>query len=78
MDKVDLGGHKNEFVEATIFEVDFSKPAQGVDMEKPRFFADFTDGGLFGGFAWLDVALRDGPAILGILNQEDFDVLTVF
>ena len=78
MDEVDLGGHKNEFVEATIFEVDFSKPAQGVDMEKPRFFAYFADGGLFGGFAWLDVAFGDGPAVFAVLDEEDFDVLFVF
>ena len=47
-------------------------------MEKPRFFTDFADGGLFSGFARFDVALRNGPAILGILNQEDFNVLLVF
>ena len=78
MDEVDLGRHQDKFVEAAIFEVDFSKPTQGIDMEKPRFFTDFADGGLFSGFARFDVALRNGPAILGILNQEDFNVLLVF
>ena len=78
MDEVDLGGHENKFVEAAVFEVDFSKPTQGVDMEKPRFFADFADGGLFGCFAGFDVAFRNRPAILGILNQKDFDVPLVF
>ena len=78
MDEVNLSGHEDEFVEAAVFEVDFSKPAQGVDMEKPRFFADFADGGLFGGFAGLNVALGDGPAVFAVLNQQDFDVFFVF
>lgn len=64
-----MSGHEDEFVEAAVFEVDFSKPAQGVDMEKPRFFADFADGGLFGGFAGFDVALGDRPAVFAVLNQ---------
>ena len=37
-----------------------------------------TDGGLFSGFARLDMSLRDSPAVFAVLNQEDFDVLTVF
>ena len=78
MDEIDLGGHEDEFVEAAVFEVDFSKPAQGVDMEKPRFFADFTDGGLFGGFAGLDVTFGDGPAVFAVLDEQDFDVFLVF
>lgn len=63
MDEVNLGSHKDEFVEAAIFEVDFSKPTEGVDMEKPRFLADFADGCLLGRFAGFNVALGDGPAV---------------
>ena len=63
MDEVNLGGHEDELVEAAIFEVDFSKPAEGVDMEKPRFLSDFTDGSLLGSLTRLDVTLRNGPAV---------------
>lgn len=73
-----MSGHEDELVEAAVFEVDFSKPTQGVDMEKPRFFADFADGGLFGGFAGLNVALGDGPAVFAVLNQQNLDVFFVF
>ena len=68
MDEVDLGGHEDELVEAAVFEVDFAEPAEGVDVEKAGFFADFADGGLFGGFAGFDVAFGDGPAVFRILN----------
>ena len=68
MNEVDLSSHEDEFVKAAIFEVNFSKPAQCVDMEKPGFFSDFANSGLFGCFSWLDMAFWDGPAILGILN----------
>ena len=78
MDEVDLGGHEDEFVETAVFEVDFSKPTQGVDMEKPRFFADFANGGLFRGFAGLNVAFRNRPTVFRILDEQDFDVFFVF
>ncbi len=68
MDEVNLGSHEDEFVEAAIFEVNFSKPAQCVDMEKPGFFSDFANSGLLGCFSRFNVTLWDGPAILGILN----------
>ena len=47
-------------------------------MEKPRFFTDFANRGLFRGFAGLDVTLGNGPAVFRILDKEDFDVLLVF
>lgn len=72
-----MGGHEDELVEAAVFEVDFAKPAERVDVEKSRFFADFADGGLFGGFPRFDVALGDGPAVFAVLDEEDFDVLLV-
>ncbi len=68
MDEVDLGGHQDELIEATVFEVDFSKPTQCIDMEKTRFLADFADGGLFGGFAGFDMTFGDSPAVFAVLN----------
>ena len=73
-----MSRHQDEFVEAAIFEVDFSKPTEDIDMEKTRFFSDFSDCGLFGGFSGFDMALGDGPTILGILDEEDFYILFVF
>ncbi len=77
MDKVDLGGHEDKFVETAVFEMDFAEPTENVDMEKPSLFADFADGGLFGGLAWLDVTLRNSPAIFGILNKKNLNIATV-
>ena len=77
MNEIDLGSHEDEFVEAAIFEVDFSKPAQSVDMEKPRFLSDFANSSLFGGFAWLNMTFRNSPTVLRILDQKDLDILTV-
>ena len=68
MDEVNLGRHEDEFVEPAILEVDFSKPTEDVDMEKTRFFSDFSDSGLFGGFSGFDVSLRNRPAVFGILD----------
>ncbi len=73
-----MGGHEDEFIEAAIFKMDFSKPAQSVDMEKSRFFADFADGGLFRGLAGFDVAFRNRPAVFAVLNQKDFNILLIF
>ena len=68
MDKVDLGSHVDELVEAAIFELDFAEPTKGVDVEESGFFTDFTDGGLLGGLTRLNVAFGDGPAILAVLD----------
>ena len=78
MDEVNLSGHEDELVHTAVFKVDFSKPTQCIDMEKSGFFADFADGGLFSGFAWFDVAFRDSPAVLTVLNQKNLDILAVF
>ena len=63
MDEVDLGCHQDEFVEAAIFEMDFSEPAEDGDMIETGFFADFANCGLFGVFAGFDMTLRDCPAV---------------
>ena len=68
MDEVNLRGHEDKFVETAVFEVNFSKPAQCVDMEKSGFFSDFANSSLFGSFARFDVAFGDGPTVLGILD----------
>ena len=44
-------------------------------MKKSCFFANLTDGGLFGGFAVLNMTFGDCPATLGILNEENLDII---
>ena len=76
-DEIDLGGHEDEFVDATVLEVDFAEPSEDLDVEEARLLADFADGGLASGFAWFDVAFGDGPATFGVLNEENVDVFLV-
>ncbi len=47
-------------------------------MKKPCFFADFADSSLLGVFAWLDVAFGDGPAVFGILDEQNLNITLVF
>ena len=47
-------------------------------MVEAGFLADFADGGLFRGFAGLDVALRNRPAVFRILDQENLNVVLGF
>ena len=78
MDEVNLSRHEDEFVEATVFKMDFSEPTEDVNMEKPSFLTNFANSGLFRGFARFDMTLRNRPAVFRILNQEDFEVLFIF
>lgn len=57
--------------------MNFAEPSENRDMIEAGFFANLANGGLLGGLARLNVALGDGPAILRILNKEDFNVALV-
>src|SRR6476469_3318637 len=57
--------------------MNFAQPPEYFDVFQSGLFADFAFGGLLGRLAFFDVAFRDGPAVFGILNQQDFD-LAVF
>lgn len=77
-DEVNLGSHEDELVDTAILEMDFAQPSQNLDVEEARFLADLADRSLFRGLAGLDVALRNGPATLGILDEQDFDIAIAF
>lgn len=77
LDEIDLGGHEDEFVEAAVFEMDFAEPGENREVAQAGLLLDFAASGHFGGFAGLDVAFGDGPALFGILDEQNLDVFLV-
>ena len=61
-------GYMDELIGAAVLEVDFAEPAERGDLGEAGFFGNLADGRGLGGLAGLDVALGDGPAVLGILD----------
>lgn len=76
--QVNLRSHQYQLIHPAILEMDFAKPGQDLDMEESGFFANLPNRSLLRSLARLDVALGNRPATLGILDQQDFNILLIF
>ena len=55
--------------------MDFAQPSQDLDVKQAGFFANFANCSLFRGFAGFNMPFRDSPAPLGVLNQQNINVI---
>ena len=70
--KIDLRRHQDKLIHSAVAKVNFAQPAQHIKVVQPSLFADLTASRLHCSLPFLDVPFGDRPAILGVLNQEDF------